>query len=292
MSSKNPYNLVNKDNYKKNFNGQKIDNYIKCYANLIKELFNQASNGINIQNKSYHKYIIIKGIQTLTYIFLLLAMHIKNIDMIDHHCQKSIIYYIEFIGQIGDTNHSFLQLSSTDASVFLYRKTIYDINNDYRKVYDINDNINDKIFLDNYNIYINIINKIINYYIEYFINDDNWDNNYKIIINNFIKIENCVLSLYKNLNNNKDKDFIFKKLNKLIDFLITFKVNINNILDILNNLNKKKINKLNYEITIKKIYNYIINNNDYENENQNDCFSINETNYNSIIKNINKLIIN
>jgi hypothetical protein len=227
-------------------------------------------------------------------------MHTKNIDIINHHAQKCIIYYIEFIGQIGDTNHSFLQLSSTDASIFLYRKTIYDINSDYRKIYDINDDVDNKQFLENYNFHIDIINKIFNYYIEFFVNDNNWDNNYKLIINIFNKIENCVLNIYKNLNNNNlnnsnnvnnNNNIIFQKINKLIDILITFKTSINNIIDILNSLNKKQINISNYDTIIKRIYNHIINNNDYYNENENDCFSKNKEN-NIIFKNINKLITN
>ena len=42
----------------------------------------------------------------------------------------------EFIEQIIDIQHSFLQLSSRDASVFVYKKTIYEINNEYRKSID------------------------------------------------------------------------------------------------------------------------------------------------------------
>ena len=39
-----------------------------------------------------------------------------------YNCQKGYIYFIEFIGQISEDNHSFLQLNSKDASLFVYKK--------------------------------------------------------------------------------------------------------------------------------------------------------------------------
>ena len=43
------------------------------------------------------------------------------------------MYYIEFIEQIGEEGNSFLQLSSKDAMLFVYKKTIFDINIEYKK---------------------------------------------------------------------------------------------------------------------------------------------------------------
>ena len=40
---------------------------------------------------------------------------------------------MEFIGQIGHDNHAYLKLNSRDASLFVYKKTIYEINNDFKK---------------------------------------------------------------------------------------------------------------------------------------------------------------
>ena len=49
--------------------------------------------------------------------------------------QKSFYYYIEFIGQIGDSNHQFLQLNSKDATLFVFKKTVFEINSDHRKIF-------------------------------------------------------------------------------------------------------------------------------------------------------------
>jgi hypothetical protein len=50
-----------------------------------------------------------------------------------HHCEKSFFYYIEFIRQIDEDNHTLLKLNSTDATYFVFKKTIYEINDEYRK---------------------------------------------------------------------------------------------------------------------------------------------------------------
>ena len=71
------------------------------------------------------KYVYLKGVESLTYIFNMLIMYTKNLSLTYYHCEKSLFYYIEFIGQIGDDNHSFLQLSSKDAILFIYKKTIF-----------------------------------------------------------------------------------------------------------------------------------------------------------------------
>ena len=47
--------------------------------------------------------------------------------------EKSILSYIEFIEQISDDSVTFLQLSSRDATLFVYKKTIFDLNNGYKK---------------------------------------------------------------------------------------------------------------------------------------------------------------
>ena len=50
------------------------------------------------------------------------------------HCQQGFFYYVEFIGQIGNDNGGFLQLSSKDAVLFVYKKTLFDLNPEYKKI--------------------------------------------------------------------------------------------------------------------------------------------------------------
>jgi hypothetical protein len=188
MTSKNPYNLINKDNYKNDFTIKNLEIYHKTYIKLLKDFLKHAEDSILIKNNEYHKYVLEKGIQTFTSVFLLILTYCKDLDMTIYHCQKGCLYYIEFIGQIGDDNHSFLQLSSTDASLFVYRKTIYEINNDFRKISELTQE--QELFMSYINHYTIIINDIIKYINISVINHNEWNNIYTILNDNIKKIEN------------------------------------------------------------------------------------------------------
>jgi hypothetical protein len=56
----------------------------------------------------------------------------KNIDLTFYHCQKSYYYYIEFIEQISYEQHVFLELNSRDATTYVYKKTIVELNQDFK----------------------------------------------------------------------------------------------------------------------------------------------------------------
>jgi hypothetical protein len=62
------------------------------------------------------------------------------LDITYYHSQKAFYFYVEFIEQILDVQHSFLNLTSRDATMFVYKKTIYEINTEYRKLLDNNNN--------------------------------------------------------------------------------------------------------------------------------------------------------
>ena len=76
--------------------------------------------GGKIQNSIYFTFIIHRGLTSLFHIFHMIFLYTKNIDLTLIHCKKALYYYIEFIGQIGDESHSYLQLNSKDAMLFIY----------------------------------------------------------------------------------------------------------------------------------------------------------------------------
>jgi hypothetical protein len=154
MSTQARNNIQNTEGYNISFQ----DNYSTVFTKyilIISEYLKHALDNIYLQNITYRKYVIKKGVTTITHIFSLLLLYTKNLDMVYYNCQKSFVYYIEFIDQIGEDNHSFLQLNSKDAALFIYKKTIFEINNDIRKDY-ISDDISDKL--------IKIVNTLITIY--------------------------------------------------------------------------------------------------------------------------------
>ena len=151
----NEYDLQNIENYNKTIIDNEDEIYLK-YTNIIIQYLLLGIEKIKNQNAEYVKYILIKGVFTISYVFKMLLMYTCNLQLTYHYCQKSYSYYIEFIGQIGDDAVTYLQLNSKDAALFVYKKTIFDISEEVKKKYtevDVNDkkNKNVSILMDIYN---------------------------------------------------------------------------------------------------------------------------------------------
>ena len=117
-----------------------VESILKSYIALIEEFLSLSPLMTSkITDKNYAKYVILNGIVTLNHVFNLLLLYTKNIQLVVTHSQKALFYYAEFISQIGETN-AFLQLTSHDAALFVYKKTIYEINKDHFKNVDKDDN--------------------------------------------------------------------------------------------------------------------------------------------------------
>jgi hypothetical protein len=106
---------------------------MNSYILIIQNLLNHIHTNITITKEEYLKYIIIYGIESITHIYKLLLLYTKNKALTLHHCDKCVLFYVEFITQIGDDNHSFLQLTSKDAIMFLYKKTLFELDETYVK---------------------------------------------------------------------------------------------------------------------------------------------------------------
>ena len=100
---------------------------------LINEYIKFILEKTKLKNSKFLKFIIIRGCYTVTNVFNNILYYTKNLDLTFYHCQKAYYYYIEFIEQITDEKNTFLQLTSRDAITYVYKKTIYEINNDVRK---------------------------------------------------------------------------------------------------------------------------------------------------------------
>ena len=231
--NKNNYSIINNTSYKENIN-YNVENILESYLNIVTEYFKHLEDSdFNIYN-CYYKYIIINGINCINNIFKILLLYTNNAELVLYNTEKSFIYYIEFITQIGNENNNFLQLNSKDATLFVYKKTIFDINNDIKKEFSIKKNNREK--LDNINNYIILSQKIIAEFIN--INDDNIYKNLEAKILPLLKklidglfITNTDISLQSKI------DTIEVLLNKHSDNSEKFIENLQNIIKKL----KKKI---------------------------------------------------
>ena len=133
INLENDFSLQNINNYNKTFDVNINNDIMNKYIELVIEYFKFIFENSKIQKLTYSKFIIIRGLETITNVFNIILYYTKNINLTYFQCQKSFYYYIEFIGQITEEQHTFLQLSSRDAIIYVYKKTFYEINNDFRK---------------------------------------------------------------------------------------------------------------------------------------------------------------
>lgn len=124
-----------------------VKEILDCYSYIISEYCVIISNKLEMQNVIKKKFIIRRGLDTLTHIFNYILYYTKNIKVTMDYLEKSIYLYIEFIEQINQTENSFLEFNSRDATQYVYKKTIYDL----KKRFKNNDNLNE----------LNMVNKFI-----------------------------------------------------------------------------------------------------------------------------------
>lgn len=129
------YSLNNPDNYKLNID-YSVGVVASKYIELIIEYYKTVNSSIHLKNSTYAKYVIIRGLDTLTNVFLNILSSTKNVELTCFHCQKAFYFYVEFIEQISDDEKTFLQLTSRDATTYVYKKTIFEINQDHKKSND------------------------------------------------------------------------------------------------------------------------------------------------------------
>lgn len=79
------------------------------------------------RNTNRMKFIVLRGIDTLFNVFNYVLFYTKNPHATHYHCQKAFYLYIEFIDQISDDEKSFLQLTTKDATSYVYKKSVFEI---------------------------------------------------------------------------------------------------------------------------------------------------------------------
>ena len=141
------YNISDIKNFKCNYETLDVSLVIDKFNIVMTEFLLCITQNIIVQNDEYLLFVIQRGLETLKHCFKMLYMYTKNLDLTVHHCKKAYCYYVEFIGQIGDDNNSYLQLNSKDATLFVYKKTIFEIDNEFKKKFIIDENEKDYIEL-------------------------------------------------------------------------------------------------------------------------------------------------
>ena len=162
-------NILNVNNYNSKLENNEI--IMQEYNVLINEYLSHISKQLLIKDNIHYLFVINRGIDLLKNIFIILLHYTKNLELVIHHLRKSYLYYTEFIGQVGEDSNSFLQLNSKDACLFVYKKTIYDINEDFKKKYELTEDERKQFFNLKENIYL--YTQIIKIFCKNYIDGDN-----------------------------------------------------------------------------------------------------------------------
>jgi len=251
--------LYNVGNYKPIIENT-IQDILTKFVIIIIEYMRLIAEKITMKNKPYYKFIFQRGLETLIHVFSILFYYTKNLELTFYHAQKAIYYYIEFIEQISDENVSFLNLSSRDAVLFVYKKTIYEINNEYKRNI-IEPNINEQNLLVFFNSYKYIYKNII----QFIINHKEFKYETKIEYINLCcdSIELISKQLNKSKMNKKTNDCIYLFISVLSDKKIEiddfFKL-LDNFIEKINLIKKLDDMKIKQNIYDSELNNFINNN--------------------------------
>ena len=97
------------------------------YSDVIVNYFHYIHKNISSKNKVLNKFLITRGIDTITHVFLYLLHCTNNSSIALYYCEKASYFYVEFVTQISTDETLFLQLSSRDATNYVYKKTIFEM---------------------------------------------------------------------------------------------------------------------------------------------------------------------
>lgn len=103
------------------------------YLTIINDFVTTFWNSYLSVSGEHRVFLLLRGIDVINNVFRMLLIETRNLDLSVFHTQKSFYFYIEFIEQIFQQQKTVLNLTSRDAMLFVYKRTIYDLNQDIRE---------------------------------------------------------------------------------------------------------------------------------------------------------------
>lgn len=217
MKVNNKFSLSNTNDYKDEI-GFDVKEAVNLYIILVIEYCNIIKD--KIKYKKCDIFVIIRGLDTLTNVFKIIMLYTKNIDYVCCYTQKAFYYYIEFITQTSEMERLFLQMTSRDAVIYVYKKTICEINKNF-----VNTNITNSPDTIEKN---NIIDQHLNLYKTITIKFLKGDYPINTLETFFDHIKNIiVVNDIKSFNN--EVDSLFYTIDDFPTFIELLKVNYNNL---------------------------------------------------------------
>ena len=100
--------------------------------NILLKEYNK--NFYKIKNTKFDIYNYLTGINIIINVFHITLLKSRNLNLTNFHTQKAIYYYTEFLEQIYDNNNKFLKLTTKEAVLFVYKKTVFELESPNNKL--------------------------------------------------------------------------------------------------------------------------------------------------------------
>ena len=185
------------------------------YVGKIHDLIELSLEKLFHLSDEYFKHVVVQGIKTMHYVYYMLILYTKNIELTTYHTQKAVQYYVEFICQIGEGNNNYMSLTSKDAVLFVYKKTIFEINQDYRNERLNKENDETSALVTMLTSFIQFYNSMLIYTVEHnsgkIIELSTRDNMKKLIYTHLYKIIEQLIQIPLHFNND------FSTIGKIIN---------------------------------------------------------------------------
>ena len=81
------YNLEVVDNYNETYETNEKDMFAK-YMQIIAEFCGQAEETINVKSLEYYKYVVIRGLETITHVYRMLLLYTRNVGLSFYNCKR------------------------------------------------------------------------------------------------------------------------------------------------------------------------------------------------------------
>lgn len=244
--------LFDEENYKTSFSLQDLDSSLLIYTRILSNFIKDVTEDINVVELNKFMFILEKGIETITNVYKTMLLYTRNIELAEYHTEKAGVYYIEFISQIIGSD-----INVRESVLFVYKKTIFEINNDCKKRVVIS---------AEQNIYFSILEETTMFFhdfIKSILSEKTIEKN-KIIITGILNEK--MIEYSKKLNFSNDLTDVrmskLKFLNSLTSGLSILKCTHIRIFNIMDSVLKKiaKINKNDICFSMEKLTNAIENN--------------------------------
>jgi len=137
----------------------------QCIKIIIEYLNRGLFVSFNKKNHNLFAFYILKGFDMLITIFSIMMYQTKNMEIAFYKCQKASHLYIEYIEQISDEQNIYLNLTSRDALLYVYKQTIFDVF-DLKKTCDVRETENHHIMFESIYAHTNVYKKILEIYLK------------------------------------------------------------------------------------------------------------------------------